>query len=376
MNPAGVVEKEYELVRGQRGMVVQRGSIRFHVARRPPRVLVNEVDAALADPLDPAGVSPAILDLGPVAGVAEARVGLPVLKSGRTSGVTAGVILATGVSALVSYAGRGIARFRGQVVTTFMAAPGDSGSLLVDGANRAVGLLFAGSASATLYNPILPVMRAFGVRFSPASFAGGEAPDGTDWASADAGGDPDGTDGIPAAGMMGTVPERRLREAVGRFDEGILRLRNVVGLGAGWKRVRGQVTDRPALVVLVRRKLPVRLLSAADRVPREVGGWPTDVVETGGFTAFQRTGRMRPAHPGVSISHVFGPTGTLGAVVFDKRDRPAILSNNHIMANATNGRDDRAALGDSILQPGGADGGTAPGDAIARLSAFVPLFLR
>jgi hypothetical protein len=44
-----------------------------------------------------------------------------------------------------------------------MAAGGDSGSLLVDLYNRPVGLLFAGSASATIYNPIGKVLDAFGV---------------------------------------------------------------------------------------------------------------------------------------------------------------------------------------------------------------------
>lgn len=43
--------------------------------------------------------------------------------------------------------------------THAMSAPGDSGSLLVAGdALRAVGLLFAGSNEATLYNPITTVL--------------------------------------------------------------------------------------------------------------------------------------------------------------------------------------------------------------------------
>jgi len=45
-----------------------------------------------------------------------------------------------------------------------------------------------------------------------------------------------------------------------------------------------------------------------------------------------------------------------------------VLSNNHVLANS-NG----AALGDSILQPGPADGGTNPADRIAILERFVPI---
>lgn len=359
MHPGVEVGKTFARLPGRR-REPQRGSGRIQTPRRPPRLFANLVDAAFAEPLSPAYVSPEILGLGPVTGVGEAGAGLRVQKSGRTSGVTAGTVLATGVTVLVTYAGRGVARFRGQIATTFMAQPGDSGSLLVDEANRAVGLLFAGSDTATLHNPILPVLRAFGVDVTPA-------------ATAAAGPAPAGAAGVPAGRILGQDTERRLGEAVGRHGDALLGLPNVVGVGAGWKWVRGRVTRWPALVVLVRRKLPAGHLAPADRVPRALDGWVTDVIEAGAFTAFQRTDRVRPARPGVSISHVFGPTGTLGAVVFDKLDRPAILSNNHILANATNGRDGRAAVGDPILQPGGADGGTAPGDTIARLSAFVPL---
>jgi hypothetical protein len=56
------------------------------------------------------------------------------------------------------------ARFEDQIVSTGMSKPGDSGSLLVAGeALQAVGLLFAGSDQATIYNPIAAVLRALDV---------------------------------------------------------------------------------------------------------------------------------------------------------------------------------------------------------------------
>jgi hypothetical protein len=53
-----------------------------------------------------------------------------------------------------------LARFEGQIVTGAMSAPGDSGSVLVaaDGP-QAIGLLFAGSDQATIYNPIDQVLQ-------------------------------------------------------------------------------------------------------------------------------------------------------------------------------------------------------------------------
>jgi hypothetical protein len=46
----------------------------------------------------------------------------------------------------VGYGAAGIGVFRHQILTTAMAAAGDSGSLLMDFNLNAVGLLYAGSA--------------------------------------------------------------------------------------------------------------------------------------------------------------------------------------------------------------------------------------
>jgi hypothetical protein len=44
-----------------------------------------------------------------------------------------------------------------------MSAPGDSGSIVLDEENYVIGLLYAGSDSATLINPINPVLKALNV---------------------------------------------------------------------------------------------------------------------------------------------------------------------------------------------------------------------
>ncbi len=63
----------------------------------------------------------------------------------------------------VDYGGR-TAVFRQQIVSDLPSRGGDSGSLVVDPANRAVGLLFAGGVATTLMNPIEAVLSALGLR--------------------------------------------------------------------------------------------------------------------------------------------------------------------------------------------------------------------
>ena len=98
------------------------------------------------------------------AGVGQAFVGSPVIKLGRTTQVTIGLVLSVNATIAVSYGAAGIAVFRHQIITTAMAAGGDSGSLLMDANINAVGLLFAGSALITIHNHIGDVETALGVR--------------------------------------------------------------------------------------------------------------------------------------------------------------------------------------------------------------------
>jgi len=84
-------------------------------------------------------------------------VGSMVQKTGRTTGYTIGRIIALDAIIDVNYSPTTIARFSRQIMTTAMSAPGDSGSLVLDLANRVVGLLFAGSDKVTVVNPITPV---------------------------------------------------------------------------------------------------------------------------------------------------------------------------------------------------------------------------
>jgi len=210
---------------------------------------------------------------------------------------------------------------------------------------------------------------------------------------------------------------------------------NVIGLGVGTRVVEqeGRDTGEPCIKVLVSQKLPKELLlNPDDFIPKNHAGKQTDVVEVGeifagapptmvaksyeggasGVAGRARPGRaepevplqgleesivqngyadlltpgaleagiqllanrVRPAEGGYSVGHFSITAGTYSTAVFDRTPFPGIprktyvLSNNHVLANSNVAR-----IGDPILQPGPADGGTFPADVIARLSRFVTI---
>lgn len=131
----------------------------------------NRMDAAVAlTTVDDLGVETPDPGYGaPRSGRVDAKLGQRVQKYGRTTGHTHGQI--TGIHAIldVGYGNR-VARFEDQIVISGggFSAPGDSGSLIVTeglllGDRQPVGLLFAGSSTSTLANPIGIVLDRFGV---------------------------------------------------------------------------------------------------------------------------------------------------------------------------------------------------------------------
>jgi len=123
----------------------------------------NLVDAAVAHPSHSRHVTASIIGALIPRGVDQAFIGGLVIKAGRTTQLTVGRVIAVNATIAVNY-GIGVAVFRHQIITTAMAAGGDSGSLLMDANLSAVGLLFAGSAVITIHNHIADVETALGVR--------------------------------------------------------------------------------------------------------------------------------------------------------------------------------------------------------------------
>lgn len=126
----------------------------------------NRVDAALALPLADDLVSDEILEIGEVREWTEdVQIGTVVKKSGRTTELTEGTVQVLDSTVNVQYGEGKIATFTGQIVAGPMSQPGDSGSLVVDLQNRAIGLLFAGSEQSTVFNPIKDVISLLDIAF-------------------------------------------------------------------------------------------------------------------------------------------------------------------------------------------------------------------
>lgn len=134
---------------------------------------VNLVDAAIArvlsgavrtgTPSDDGYGSPGTVPVAPI-------VGLPVMKYGRSTGLTFGSIIAINVTVTVAY-GTGPALFNQQVSYEssgfdLFSIPGDSGSLVVTFPDAdPVALNFAGGGATAYGNPIQKVIDVWNLRF-------------------------------------------------------------------------------------------------------------------------------------------------------------------------------------------------------------------
>jgi hypothetical protein len=205
-----------------------------------------------------------ILGIGTISSAtANAFVGQAVKKSGRTTGFTRSSVSALNATITVGYtnecAGGSVSKtFTGQVIinnrgSRFLAG-GDSGSLMVEDVAsnpRAVGLLYAGSSSVAIANPINHVLTYFGV-----TMVGGAASAGA--ATADESG-PRSANGLAAAIAAQRRNERALLNVPGAIGHAV---------GAG---------NSPVVKILVREITP----AAQRAAPRAVDGIPVVLEEVG-----------------------------------------------------------------------------------------------
>lgn len=256
--------------------------------------LGSNVDAAVAQLrpglMDSTG---SIEDIGvPSNTVVNPSVGLGVAKSGRTTGFTTGTIGSINTSVSVQYTkdcGGGkkfVVSYTNQVVinSSTFSAGGDSGSLIVtnNASHNPVALLFAGSSSTTIGNPIGEVLTKLGTALGRTfSFnlggGGGAAP--TTLGEMGGGGRQPFTPGL--AGLMPQLPQQAADRALAVLEvhrANLMFTPGVMGAGIG----ASNRADGEAAIVLYVNK------NSANRpnLPDSIDGIPVTVVLTDEFIAY------------------------------------------------------------------------------------------
>ena len=234
------------------------------------------IDAALAQVVSGAVKSSGdILEVGaPSSTEASPEVGMAVAKSGRTTGLTCATIGSVSTNVRVQYqrgCGKGkkfTISYLNQVLVhgTAFSAAGDSGSLIVTQASaQPVGLLFAGSSTTTIANPISDVTSAFGV-----TVVGG----GNHIVACPAGAAAAGPAAIrePLVGSMGRA--HLVKEA---HSDRLMQDEAVIGVGVG-----ADPADPSEAVVVVYLEQG----RTHGPIPAELDGVRTLVVRTDAFRAF------------------------------------------------------------------------------------------
>ena len=241
---------------------------------------INRVDAAIAEvqsgKVDSSG---SILNIGEVSTVTTVPVpGMSVKKNGRTTGLTLGTdngcrcyrrysIPETMWSKQIPR----IARFSGQIIIgpVGFSAGGDSGSLIVEDCSphpRAVGLLFGGSSSHTLANPISDVLSQLGVSIVGTS----------GFCTPSASGPAVATQALPQVERAELENSKEVKE---RHKEATLGIPGVVGMGIGFSET---VPGKAVIEVYV--KEPAQRMRGM--IPETLENVPVRIVETGEFIAY------------------------------------------------------------------------------------------
>lgn len=250
----------------------------------PYPALGSNVDAAVAT-LRPGAMDEggSIMDIGvPSATTVDPSVNLAVQKSGRTTGHTTGTIGSIDTNVRIQYqqscnsGKRFTIRYTNQIVinSSTFSAGGDSGSLIVthDGNLNPVGLLFAGSSTTTIANPIDEVLARVGE-----ALGGAVGFTGSGGSSGGGGGRSGGPRGRQSVSPLPASEVDRGRRAKAAHADRLMDDPAVFGVGVGEDPAE---PGRAALVIYANRG------QARAAIARELGGVRTHVVETDPIVAY------------------------------------------------------------------------------------------
>ncbi len=256
-----------------------------------PALEPSNVDAGIAQlrigTMNPTGF---IEDIGVPSGTTvNPAVGMSVAKSGRTTGFTTGSIGSVNTTVNVQYTascGGGkkfTVNYTNQVIinSSTFSAGGDSGSLIVtnNSAHNPVALLYAGSSSTTIANPINEVLTRLSSALSrPLSFVGsggGAFAEVFDTSS----------EGLrpflPEVAQMAELPEQAVEHAGQVLDmhrNDLMSRPSVLGVGVG----RSDSNEAEAAIIIYVDKTA----GARQPLPKSLDGLRVQVVHTDPFVAF------------------------------------------------------------------------------------------
>ncbi|HJQ35003.1 MAG TPA: hypothetical protein VJ866_22830 [Pyrinomonadaceae bacterium] len=215
-------------------------------------------------------------------------VGMSVAKSGRTTGFTTGTVSSVNTSVSVRYSkscganGGTAVSYTNQVVinSTTFSAGGDSGSLIVtnNSSHNPVALLFAGSSTSTIGNPISEVITKLSTRLGrPLTFVGGVAAASTSTFNTSNALQPFS----PSGAQMPELPEQAVLHAGEVLDahrDNLMNTPLVLGVGVG----RSDENDTDAAIIVYVDKTT----GARPYLPKSLGGVKVIVQLTDPFVAF------------------------------------------------------------------------------------------
>ncbi|EGO89287.1 hypothetical protein G8S49_07790 [Clostridium botulinum C] len=104
--------------------------------------------------------------IGKVSHIKSPKLNASVKKVGTTTEFTRGFITSTSAVVVINYNNGKRAFFKDQIFTTYMAQKGDSGAILVDDNNFALGLLCGYSPNVTTFNRLSTVLEQLDVSLS------------------------------------------------------------------------------------------------------------------------------------------------------------------------------------------------------------------
>jgi Pyruvate/2-oxoacid:ferredoxin oxidoreductase gamma subunit len=234
------------------------------------------------------------ISAAPANTTASATVGMSVAKSGRTTGLTCGTVLAIGMSLCVdmpSECGNPsgmIACFHGQVAVAHLTQPGDSGSLIVDAdTSQPLALVAAGSADGqfSTANPVTDILAALssGTGSTFSFVGGGEHPVSCTSPS-------QAVSKQELAAKSPVIPAEEIAHAMDvqrKYESQIMRDTAVLGVAIGASEVS---PGHASLLVFVEKgKVPQQLSAALD-------GVAVRLIETGRFRANAQPSSATPSN--------------------------------------------------------------------------------